>query len=355
MSVLALRSVFAGTLASADLELEPGLNVVLGAVRDGSDTLVRLLAGLDRPRRGRVEVGGLDPFVSPRARARVGVLLRDEPPSSAKTLRQAAAEILGLSAARIDAQSLLDEQGLGGVAESSPARVPAVVRRHFALALALSTPEPLALVLHEPFAVGPLANSERTRERLAALADAGVCVVVVTASPRDAASLGGRIVLLDGGRFVRRPGDVLATELCPGRSIVLRVVSSGARRLLAGLAGEESIVGVRFDAAGGGELELTGGDADRAALALMRVARREGVDIEAIEPVLPTLDVTRAASQGLYRAAYEAAYQAARAQAQSRMEQRAGVIARSRASDDGEPVAEPKPAPVEPPSDGGET
>ncbi len=46
-------------IAEVNLELEPGsLNLLLGLTRSGKTSLMRLMAGLDRPTEGRVLVDG---------------------------------------------------------------------------------------------------------------------------------------------------------------------------------------------------------------------------------------------------------------------------------------------------------
>jgi len=351
VSTLSLNGVFAGVLAGADATFEPGLNVVLGAPRDGTDTLARLFSGIERPRRGTALVAGTAPWTTPSTRARVGALLSDEPAADASSFHALVSRVQALRGDPGDARSLLAEHGLEGVAGSRPDRATPEVRRHVALALALSVREPLALVLHEPFAVGPRAVRARTRTALVEAAAAGVAVLVLTASPRDASELGGRVVLLDGGRFVRRPGPVLATELAPGRGIVLRVRASTVRALVASLAQESAVASVEWDAQlAEDEVTVRGPDADAVALAVLRAVRATGAELRAIEPVLPALDVARVATQGLWRATYEAAYRAAQQQARPAAEPSSRVIARTAAISPSAPPAAAPEAPTDAPT-----
>ena len=60
-------------LRGADLAVAGGRGLaVLGANGSGKSTLLRVLAGLARPRSGRVHVGGGDPLADPAARRRIG-------------------------------------------------------------------------------------------------------------------------------------------------------------------------------------------------------------------------------------------------------------------------------------------
>jgi ABC-2 type transport system ATP-binding protein len=320
VSTIELVRAFGSRLQGADGSFAPGLNVVLGTPADGTSEIAELCAGMTRPASGAVRIAGKEPWSSPATRARVGALLADEPPASAPSLARAVQTALALRGDGRDAGALLAEHGLAAWGSSRPARAPATIRRHVGLALALTVPSPIAVVLHEPFATGPLADREKTRARLFELAEAGVCVLVLTASPRDAAELGGNTVLCDRGRFVRRPGLPLGVELAPGTPLALRVRSADARRLAAALADHPAVESLEL---GGDQVVLRNKDVSALALAISDTARKLGVELAAIEPILPTLDEARAASAGLWRGAYEGALEAARAAARARVEAQA--------------------------------
>jgi hypothetical protein len=74
---------------------------------------------------------------------------------------------------------------------------------------------------------------------------------------------------------------------------------------------------------GGDQVVLRNKDVSALALAISDTARKLGVELAAIEPILPTLDEARAASAGLWRGAYEGALEAARAAARARVEAQA--------------------------------
>lgn len=317
MSPLELEGVFAGALQGATLAIPAGLTVVLATPADGGADLLLVAGGLLVPRRGTVRVGGLDPSSSPAARARLGLVLAEEPPLAAPSLAEAVRQVLALRGQAADPRALLERHGLGSLAGISPERAGSQARRHLAWALALELAEPHALLVHEPLSLGPLASRERTRAELSARAESGVPILAVTASPRDASELGGSLVLLDRGRFVRRPGQPLATELVPGASATLSVHTPAARALARALVDDPAVASLEW---GEEEIRVRGADVDSLSLAVLRHARALSAPLSSIGMPLPALEEVRAATAGLWRAAYDAAFRTATAQARQREE-----------------------------------
>lgn len=355
MSTIAFFRAYGPRLQGAEATFDAGLTVVLGAPADGTSEIAELCAGIVRPARGALRIDARDPWSAPDLRARIGVLLAEEPPSSERSIERAVRACLRLRGDSRDAGTLLGEHGLSGWAESRPDRAPATIRRHVALCLALTVPRPLGVVLCEPFAAGPLASREMTRAAILALAETEACVIVLTASPRDAAELGGRTVLLDRGRFARQPGLPLGMEMAPGALLGLRVRAPDARRLASGLGDQPAVEGLTWD---GDQVVVRGKDTRALALAISDVSCHTGIEITAIEPILPSLDEARAATAGLWRASYEAALEAGRAHARARFE--AGARARTLAdleagTERREGQSSVTPAPTEPPKSEGQS
>ncbi len=312
MSHLSLAKVFAPGLLGATLEMDAGVHVVVGNREDGGAALVALAAGVLRPKRGSVLLDGTDPRKSPELRKRIGLLLAEEPVSSAPSVQAQLALSLSLRGDRASPESVLSAVGLEALAARRPSTLSSRERRAVALALATSLAEPLALALHEPLAHVATRRSNIV-ESLRAHAARGAVVLCTTASPRDAAELGGTVVLLDRGRFVRRPGLPLAEELAPGSGLTLSLRTSDPRKLAAALAGDEAVSAVELDEhAHPGQLRASGADPERLALAVATAAKRSATPITAIEPVMPSVDDARAATAALWRAAYENAYRTAR-------------------------------------------
>jgi ABC-type multidrug transport system ATPase subunit len=300
-----------GSLKRADLELGPGMHVVLGQPSDGSDVLVELAAGSCRPRSGQVRLDGANPACSPALRRRIGSLLarEDLPPG------KCVADSLGLLArARggLTAAHALELVGLGHWTTRLTTTLSVAETRSVMLALALSTSDPLALVLFEPLADLPGISVELVLERLHQAAASGTCVLGVTSSPRDAATLGGRLWLLGPGGIV--PSAATPAGLVPGSNPEWLVRTPEARELAARLLELPEVTEVEFDAVRSpSELRVRCLDPERAGLVILGAARRARVRVEALRWVVPTLDEIHAARAAALRGAYESAYHAARA------------------------------------------
>jgi ABC-type taurine transport system ATPase subunit len=304
--LLRLQAVVASPLAGADIALGQGCHVVLGRPADGTAELMSLCAGVLRARRGRVLVNGKEPHRSPGTRLRIGALLAEEDLPPAPTARAALDWALG---GRASARALLDEAGTSSLGERPTRSLAADERRAIALLLALGLPDAALLALYEPLAT-PLPRPW-VLERLAAIAP-HACVLCTTSSVRDASMLAESALLLEGGRFSRRPGLPLPIELAPGAAPELVVHASDARRLAVRLADDPAVSAARWDERQGQhQLVVQGPQLDALALAVARAAAREGVSVSALTPRLPALEAAHHATWALARAAYDSAYRAA--------------------------------------------
>ncbi|MCC6217517.1 MAG: hypothetical protein IT376_21850 [Polyangiaceae bacterium] len=304
-AIVSVAGVSDDPLVGVDLQLGPGLHVVLGRRTDGADVLVDRVAGVRAPRRGRVRVLGADPHRRPAVRRRMGVLLPAEVLSGDSTVEAAVELAVASRGARGGARAALERAGLGHLASARCSRLDAWSCRAVVLALALADPLPEVLVLHEPLAYG----ADRVRSTLARLREAarrGVCALVVTSSPVDAARLGAPVTLLLGGRVVRSIPQPLGVGAAPGATELL-VTSTDARALLAALATDSAVGRVALDATAGGRLTVAGPDRALLGLALARAALASGARLVRVEPRIPTLAEAAAAAAGLARGAWEAA------------------------------------------------
>lgn len=191
-------------LADVTATLSEPRVAVIGANGSGKSTLLRLVNGLVPATRGRVEVDGLD--VARRAREvrhRVGFVFTD--PLSQLVMPTPAEDVeLSLrrtihdrTARRAKALSLLEERGLGHVADQSIYDLSGGERQLAALASVLAV-EPSILVLDEPTTLLDLRNRTLLR---AVLADLPQQVLVAT-HDLDLALDADRVLVVDGGRVV---------------------------------------------------------------------------------------------------------------------------------------------------------
>ena len=203
-------------LHAVSLEVPAGsLTALLGPSGSGKSTLLRVIAGLEQPDTGIVEIEGQDVTgVAPQRRG-IGFVfqhyaafkhmtVRDNVAFGLKVRKRPAAEVR----ARVD--ELLELVHLTGWAESYPGNLSGGQRQRMALARALAV-EPRVLLLDEPFG----ALDARVREELRAWLrrlhdDLHVTTVFVTHDQREAMEVADQVVVLNEGRIeqVGAPLDV---------------------------------------------------------------------------------------------------------------------------------------------------
>ena len=138
-------------LAGVDLEIGPGLTLLVGPNGSGKSTLLKLLSGVERPDRGRVVVNGHDLWRDEVA-ARASLAFVPEHPDL--TPYASVAEILGLVARLRDAPrgavgDALASAGLEALANRSVRELSMGQRRRAVLAAALIA-TPHTVLLDEP-------------------------------------------------------------------------------------------------------------------------------------------------------------------------------------------------------------
>ena len=203
-------NVAPAALDGVTLEVPRGAHVALvGQTGSGKSTLLRLVAALEVPDQGRIEVDGLTTADRKHRRqlhGRVGyVMQRPERQLFAETV---AADVaygptnLGLSASEVErrVQQALALVGLSGKDDASPFQLSGGQQRLCALAGILAM-EPDLLVLDEPTAGLDPRGRRNLRRILDDLNAAGTTLVEVTHAMEDAARA-DLVAVLDGGRVV---------------------------------------------------------------------------------------------------------------------------------------------------------
>ena len=187
----------------------------------GKSTLLRIAAGLLAPERGRVTCGDevwLDTATRrrvPPEERRCGYVFQDYALFGHMTVRDNVAYGLrGMSRARRRARAheLLERFGVADLAVARPATLSGGERQRVALARALA-PAPRVLLLDEPLsALDARTRASASRELAAVLREAGVPALLVTHDFTEAAVLGDRVAVIDGGRIVQEgsAGDLAA-------------------------------------------------------------------------------------------------------------------------------------------------
>ena len=226
------------------LTVEPGeIICLLGQSGCGKTTLLRLIAGIERPTRGRIlldtqVVAGPDAFVPPEKRA-IGLVFQDyalfphltNVENVAFGLRR-----LGPAGAHDEAMRALERVRLEAYAENYPHALSGGEQQRVALARAL-VPRPGILLMDEPFSGldSRLRGSVRS-ETLKVLRDARATCIIVTHDPEEALRLGDRIALMRKGKLVqvgppeelyRHPADIEVARFFCEINEVEGVVSDG--------------------------------------------------------------------------------------------------------------------------------
>jgi molybdate transport system ATP-binding protein len=220
---------------------------LVGPSGAGKTSLLRAVAGLERPREGRIALGGEVWFDAgegirlPAERRRVGYLPQDY---GLFPHLNVAANVR--FAGRRDRPELLERLGVGHLAGARPGQLSGGERQRVALARALAR-NPRVLLLDEPFAALDAITREHVRDELAdVLAELELPTLLVTHVFADATALAKRIGVVDSGRLVQ-----LATAP--------ELLRDPANAMVASLTGANVIGGTAVPAPSGSRVVLDGG------------------------------------------------------------------------------------------------
>ncbi len=196
-------------IADASLDLQPGtMNVLLGPTLSGKTTLMRLMAGLDRPTSGRLIEGGRDVTGVPvrgRSVAMVYQQFVNYPTLSVYENIASPLRVQGIPKAEIEARVTRAARllRLEPMLKRSPAQLSGGQQQRTALARALVKQARLVL-LDEPLANLDYKLREELREELPRLfAETGAILVYATTEPTEALLLRGRTATLREGRITQ--------------------------------------------------------------------------------------------------------------------------------------------------------
>jgi sulfonate transport system ATP-binding protein len=196
----AVRALDQVTLTAAPGEF----SCLIGASGCGKSTLLSLVAGLDRPTAGQINVGGKvalmfqEPGLFPWLTAAGNVEL---------ALR---ARGFGRSERKARAADLLEATRLGGFGKKRPHELSGGMRQRVALARALAQDADV-LLMDEPFGALDAMTRDLLHDELDRVrAGRNLTVLFVTHNVREAVRLGDRVVLLSS-----RPGTVIAEYPVP--------------------------------------------------------------------------------------------------------------------------------------------
>jgi NitT/TauT family transport system ATP-binding protein len=216
-------------LAESTFEIAPGEFVsLIGPSGCGKTTLLRMLADLEKPTAGRIEIGGEEPA---RIRRRRGIGFVFQQPAllewrSVSANVRLPLEIAGIGgrAARDRVKELLALVGLEKFGDRRPRELSGGMQQRVSIARALAG-APEVLLMDEPFgALDEITRDRMNLELLRIVAETNITVVFVTHAIREAVFLSDRVLI-----FSPRPGrivDVMPIPFGRPRSLELRANES---------------------------------------------------------------------------------------------------------------------------------
>ena len=231
-----------------DLRLEPGsFSTLLGRTGAGKTTMLRLMAGLDRPSTGRILIRGRDVTKLPVRRRNVAMVYQqfiNYPDFTVFRNIASPLAVAGVERGEVErrVRRVAEILHLEDFLERLPAELSGGQQQRVALARALIKDADL-LLLDEPLVNLDFKLREELRVELRkVLAESGATVVYATAEPQEALALGGNTIIVDEGRVLqqgraaevyRQPESVRAARLVgdPPMNVVDGLIADAAMRM----------------------------------------------------------------------------------------------------------------------------
>jgi len=252
MAAVALRGVEKrhsnGHLAVAGIDLDVAdgeFLVLVGPSGCGKSTLLRLIAGLETPTAGRVQLDGADVTDVPPQRRDLAMVFQSYALYPHMTVRQNLG--YGLRVRGVEPATIAER--LRNVAESleleplldrKPAQLSGGQRQRVALGRAMVR-DPKAFLLDEPLSnLDPALRLQARTELLHLHRRLGATVVYVTHDQEEAMTLGGRVAVMREGR-IEQVDPPLQVYASPVNTFVARFIGVPPMNLLAGPIAELQI------------------------------------------------------------------------------------------------------------------
>jgi putative spermidine/putrescine transport system ATP-binding protein len=238
-----IRRSYGDVVAVAGVDLDIGAGeffTLLGPSGSGKTTMLRVIAGFERPDAGRVELQGADvTHVAPAQRA-VNTVFQDYalfPHMTVAENVEYGLRVKGISrrARRARAQDVLERVRLPGLGDRKPVQLSGGQRQRVALARAIVNGPPV-LLLDEPLGALDLKLRQEMQTFLKALQrDLGITFVYVTHDQEEALTMSDRLAVFNDGRIeqIGSPADVYEhpeTEFVAGFVGVSNVLAREGRR-----------------------------------------------------------------------------------------------------------------------------
>jgi len=239
----AVKTFGANTVVKGfDLSVEKGEFVsFLGPSGCGKTTVLRMIAGFERPTSGKITIDGRDVTDAAPNKRRIGMVFQAYalfPNMNVADNIAFGLKIAGLSKSETDArvQEMLGLIGLSHLAERYPYEMSGGQQQRVALARALA-PKPQVLLLDEPLSALDAKIRVSLREEIRAIQrQLGITTVFVTHDQEEAMSISDRIVVMNGGR-----ADQIGTPS--------EIYNRPRTRFVAGFVGTLNVLRARVNAA----------------------------------------------------------------------------------------------------------
>jgi ABC-2 type transport system ATP-binding protein len=263
---------------------------LLGSNGAGKSTTIRMLCGLLRPTSGTAIVGGIDVSVDPESvKQRIGYMSQRFSLYELLTVDQNIrffGGVYGLTAARLEERRMfvIDMAGLRGREHTLARDLAGGWRQRLALGCAILH-EPAILFLDEPTGgVDPLSRRQFWR-LIDALSASGVTILVTT-HYLDEAERCHRVTLIHGGRLAAIGTIAEVKQVFAGRPILeLRTArAADAMRLL------DDMEEVEKTSLFGTAVHVVVRTAAVRPETLVERLRAQGIRVESVEPVSPSLE-----------------------------------------------------------------
>ncbi len=220
------------------VSLVPGaINVILGTTLAGKTSLMRLMAGLDRPSEGKVIADGVDVTGVPVRERHLAMVYQQFINYPSLTVFENIASPLRIAGRLTDDEinvrvnAMAERLHISPYLDRSPSALSGGQQQRTALARALIKDAGL-LLLDEPLVNLDYKLREELRRELTELFSSGkTTVVYATTEPLEALQLGGQVMVLHEGRLLQQ-GDTLAVFNAPNSIQTARTFSDPPINLL---------------------------------------------------------------------------------------------------------------------------
>ena len=283
---------FAGVVAVSEvsLEIEPGVTALLGPNGAGKTTLLRAIAGLIGTSQGAVSIFGEPVRGNPSLYRRIGYMTEHESVYDFLTGRQFVelnARLQGVEDLESTVARAIETVDLVGAQDRRLHEYSRGMRQRMRLAATLVHDPPL-LLLDEPLSGTDPVQRLHLQDVIRDLGAQGRTIVVSSHILEEVDQVADRIHLMVSGKLAASGDYHAIRQQLNDRPFLVRIDSSSARELAAGLLAVEVVESVEIDREG--HLRVRSRDVATLQRSLPAVAARLGIRLFRVEPLDDSLE-----------------------------------------------------------------